>query len=192
MNQFEVYVTYLALKRHFESSFDFFKYNGKVNATVKSYEKRTDKIYFEKLSKRQDPKNYILSNLIINPKIYIKDLAYSKESEDIYLDWQKRNESLQYLFSEELNQIDIDFNSNFMVFNGQHPKIIRIYLQKQISLETLCILVSLVGCRTHWKKNLTDPLFNDIILLIDKYTPFIQFNREKFKSIVIDKFWESE
>ena len=45
---FEVYICYLAMKRHFTSSYDYFKYNGKVNARVDAFENRKDKFFFFK------------------------------------------------------------------------------------------------------------------------------------------------
>ena len=46
---FDAYKTYLALKRHFTSDYDYFKYNGKVRAGVESFLKRNDKFFFRKL-----------------------------------------------------------------------------------------------------------------------------------------------
>ena len=43
MNEFEAYKHYLALKLHFSSDYDYFKYNGKTNATQQSFEKRKDR-----------------------------------------------------------------------------------------------------------------------------------------------------
>mgnify|MGYP001323202090 CR=1 FL=1 len=48
---YECYKLYLALQRHFSTTYDFFTYNGKVNASVESYSKRPDVFKFEKLSK---------------------------------------------------------------------------------------------------------------------------------------------
>ena len=71
---YEMYVYYLALKRHFTSSYDYHKYNGKINASITSFETRKDKFFFYKLSKRSDAKDFILSNMVNNPKIWIGDM----------------------------------------------------------------------------------------------------------------------
>ena len=51
MNEFEAYKHYLALKLHFSSDYDYFKYNGKTNATQQSFEKRKDRFRFSKLAR---------------------------------------------------------------------------------------------------------------------------------------------
>ena len=52
MTEFEAYIQFLALKLHFTSEhYDYFKYNGKHNATMASFEKRTDKRFFKRLAK---------------------------------------------------------------------------------------------------------------------------------------------
>ena len=49
MNEFEAYKEYIALKLHFTSDYDYFKYNGKTNVTLHSFEERKDKYHFKRL-----------------------------------------------------------------------------------------------------------------------------------------------
>ena len=52
MNAHETYQKYMALKRHFTSDYDIFKYNGKVKNTEHSrFEVRRDKMCCHKLWK---------------------------------------------------------------------------------------------------------------------------------------------
>ena len=66
MTEFEAYIQFLALKLHFTSEhYDYFKYNGKHNATMASFEKRTDKRFFKRLAKRNiNIVEYYVANLI--------------------------------------------------------------------------------------------------------------------------------
>ena len=66
MTEFEAYIQFLALKLHFTSDhYDYFKYNGKHNASVASFEKRTDKRFFKRLAKRNiNIVEYCVANLI--------------------------------------------------------------------------------------------------------------------------------
>ena len=53
MTDFEAYRQFLALKLHFTSeNYDYFRYNGKHNATMASFDKRTDKRLFKKLVRK--------------------------------------------------------------------------------------------------------------------------------------------
>ena len=66
---FDAYKTYLALKRHFTSDYDYFKYNGKVRAGVESFLKRNDRFFFRKLAKKYDDKelvDFFVSNFIVS------------------------------------------------------------------------------------------------------------------------------
>ena len=50
---FEVYKTYLAVKLHFTSaSYDYIKYEGKINAKLDTFTSRNDRYFFHKLSTR--------------------------------------------------------------------------------------------------------------------------------------------
>lgn len=186
---FDVYVYYLALKRHFTSSYDYFKYNGKVKANAMSFENRKDKFFFYKLSKKKDSKDYILANLIVNPNVWAGDLVDDK-AETIYNEWLKRKQSLTYQFKSDILELDDeDFNSNFIVENGQHPKVLKLYNMNRISLETLVILCDITGCQKYWEKTIQDTIvFPDINRLVKKYSPFLEYDKQKMKQILLDNF----
>jgi len=190
MSAFECYKEYLALKQHFtQPSYDYFKYNGKIRASSITFEARKDKLFFMKMAKHPDPRNYILSNLVENPKLWIKEIAFSVSAEEVYKSWSKRQQSLMYLFKEELSKLKEDFDSNFKVEDHTHPYVIKLFLRKEISLETLVLLVDLVKCSAYWSKRFAyDPTVEDVLNKIMKYRPFITYDREKVKNIVLDKF----
>lgn len=190
MSAFEVYKEYVALKNHFtKPSYDYHKYNGKSRLSFESFDTRKDKLYFMKVAKHPDPRNYVLSNLVENPKIWIKEIAFSVSSEEVYRDWSKRQQSLLYLFKEELSKLKEDFDSNFKVIDHTHPYVLKLLLRKEISLETLVILVDLVRCASYWSKRFEyDPTVEEILNKIMKYRPFMMYDREKVKNIVLDKF----
>ena len=190
MSAFECYKEYIALKNHFtKPSYNYFKYNGKSKLNVGSFDARKDKLYFMKVAKHPDPRNYILSNLVKNPSIWIKEIAFSPSSEEVYRGWAKRQQSLLYLFKEELSKLNTDFDSNFKVMDQTHPYVIKLFIREEISLETLVILVDLVKCSAYWAKRFEyDPTVEEVLNKIVKYRPFIQYDREKVKNIVLDKF----
>ena len=190
MSAFECYKEYVALKNHFtKPSYNYHKYNGKMKLNVSSFDARKDKLYFMKVAKHPDPRNYILSNLVQNPKIWIKEIAFSVSAEEVYKDWSKRQQSLVYLFKEELSKLNDDFDSNFKAEDHTHPYVLKLFIRKEISLETLVILVDLVKCASYWsKKFMYDPTIDEILIKINKYRPFLEYDKEKAKSIVLDKF----
>lgn len=192
MSAFECYKEYMALKNHFtQKSYDYFKYNGKTRVNFDSFENRKDKLFFQKVAKHPDAKNYILANLVENEKTWIKDIAYSQEAEKIYQNWSRRIQSLTYNFQSEISKLNDDFNSNFKISDGSHPYVLKLYLRKEICLETLIILVDTVSCGSYWNKKLEyDPVWEETSNKIIKYRPFLSYDREKIKKILLDKFGE--
>jgi hypothetical protein len=194
MNDFEAYKLYVSLKNHFSNkSYDYFKYNGKNRLKVSSFEKRKDKVFFLKLAKHTDLLNFLVSNFSQNEKLWIRDLAYSEESEKVYKDWVKRKQSLSYLFKQELNKLDENFDKNFIIEDNEHPKLLKLFLGKEISLETFCLLLEFSGALKYWDKKLEyDPLWESVKLKVVKYTPFIDCDRDKLKKLCLDLFQSVE
>lgn len=189
MSAFEVYKDYLALKNHFSNkNYDYFKYKGKVRTSVDSFNKRKDKIFFEKLAKNKEFHEFLVSNLSEDPKLWIRDLAYSDDALKRYLNWKKRQQSLSYTFKNDLSKLNSDFDSNLLCKNG-HPILLKLYLGGEISLETLCIVLKMTKSVKYWNKSMEyDPVWEDIRNKVIKYTPFLKYDEEKFLKIVLDKF----
>ena len=122
MSAFECFKEYVALKNHFSKpTYDYFKYNGKVKLNPSSFDTRKDKLFFQKLAKHPDVQNFLIANLSENERAWIKDLAYSEDAEKVYKTWLKRQQSLSYVFKQELGKLDSDFNRNFLCKSNEHP-----------------------------------------------------------------------
>jgi hypothetical protein len=188
MSAFECYKEYLALKNHFSKpSYDYFKYNGKSKLSYDKFETRSDKLFFQKIAKHPDPKNFLLANLLRDEKTWIKDIAYSEDANRVYQEWSKRIQSLTYVVKNDLGHLLSDFNSNFIATTGSHPHIVKLYLSNTICIETLIVLSDLVNCLTYWNKNMEyDPVWEQLSNKIKKYKPFINYDKAKMCKIVLD------
>jgi hypothetical protein len=187
---FNTYIDYLALKRHFETdSYDYQKYRGKVKGSIDSFRTRPDAFFFQKLSKETESHEKLLANIIKNPKVWIRDII-DDNGEKVFLDWKKRIESLTYTFQQDLNKLDEDYKSNYVVSNGQHPRLMILYMQKQVSLETITILFHISKVSAYWEKEIVDKFIaRDIMRLLRKYYPFLEIDEKKFSKIVKDRFF---
>lgn len=192
MTPYECYKTYLSLKSHFtRDSYDYFKYGGKVSASVKSFEARRDKFYFEKLSKLRDPTSYILANIIHDPNIWVGDLVTNDQAEKRYTEYIKRSQSLTYSFKNDTSKLLADFDSNFRADDGRHPPLLQLFLRKEVSLETLIILVHMTKCFQLWNTKMEyDPVWRETARKIVKYQPFMKYDISKLKQVVKDTFSE--
>lgn len=186
MNPFQTYSTFLALKNHFSNKkYNYFTYNGKVRATLQSFYKRKDRFYFEKMSRQKSDEeivNFFVANFIAydDPgSLWIGEII--KEGEENYKNWQRRTQSMSYLFKQEASIFDAkNFDSMFALEGNKHPRIIKEYLQKNISLETLVILNEILGFKKRFDARLLDPVWEMISLKIDKYTPFLRIDKSKY------------
>ena len=189
MTPFEAYKLYIAIKNHFNSkSYDFFKYQGKNKLTYSSFEKRKDKIFFSKIAKHTDLQNFLLASFIKDSKIWVRQLAYSEIAEQNYQQWIKAQQALTYIFKQDISKLD-DLNKCLKIEDNSHPELLRLFLQNQITLETLCIILELSGAKKYWDNTLDyDPVWDNLKLKVEKYIPFIKYDKVKFKQICLDHF----
>ena len=191
MTPYETYVLYLAIKTHFTTvSYDFFKYNKSIKVKEETFNKRKDKIFFQKLALHPEVEDFLVANLSLNPKIYIRSLAYSEECKKTYKSWISKKLSLTYIFKNEVNTLQNNFNENIISKDNNHPILFKQYLADVISKETLCIILTLnPQIISYWDDKLKyDLLWQEQRLNIIKYIPFIDFDHEKFKKILLDNF----
>ena len=192
---FETYQHYLSLKNHFTNpKYDFFKYGAKTRASMASFNKRRDKYWFEKTSRKYSDKevvDFLVSNFVStdNPQnLWIGEIINSGERK--YADWMKRQQSLTYLFKEQSNELlsQNELENLFDCSKG-HPKILKRFLSGSISLETLAIYEIIFHFSKNFDKKLNDPVWESVSLKIRKYIPFLNidvFNHKKILKEIIN------
>lgn len=187
MDAIDAYKIYTAIKNHFVlDSYDYFKYNKKINVSYDSFLKRKDKIFFAKLGNKKDKylEDFLVANFLHDTKTWVGELL-SDDCEERYKTWKKRQESLTYLFKNEIEFLsDFDseeFNKFFDVEGGDHPPIIKKYLRGEISLETLVILNSILKFMNRYDKRIVDPVYKEVSKLCKKYQPFLKYEPSKMK-----------
>lgn len=197
---YEAFCIFQALKLHFTSdSYDFFKYHGKSKISVDSFENRKDKYHFYKLSRRLPSKDelilFIVANLLHNDNLWVGDLL-TEESETIFRERQKVLQSLSYTFENDCRKLfdGID-NPNELLQSesGDYPVLLTKTLQKEIQIETLCILNSILKFFPMWSKKINDTIrWPDYRRKIEKFAAFLSFDDVKYKSILKKVINESE
>ena len=187
---FETYQHYLSLKNHFTNpKYDFFRYGAKTRATITSFNKRKDKYWFEKTSRKysdQEVVQFLVSNFISsdNPQnLWIGEIINSGERN--YAEWMKRQQSLSYLFKEQMNEL-LSENELENVFNCSkgHPPILKKYLAGDVSIENVVICEKIFSFREKFDKKLDDPVWETVSLKIKKYLPFLNINVFHYKKLL--------
>lgn len=190
MNSFEVYQNYIAIKLHFAKwEYDYFLFRGQTNVSVKAYERRKDHVWFKKLANLHSPIERIVAHVSYYEGAFIRDIV--QDTDDIFRDWQIRNDTLTDTFKREIKRLKAVFNDNFLFTPGSHPYLVREYLGGRISLETITIISELTDCVSYWGEHMDDdPLFENVIRRIMKYAPFLKFDVEKFRKILLENVEE--
>jgi hypothetical protein len=187
---FETYQAYLGMKSHFTNpKYDFIKYGGKSRATITSFNKRKDKYWFEKTSRKysdQEVIDFLLSNFVnaTNPQnLWIGEIINSGER--TYAEWKMRQQSLTYMFKEQSENLllDNDLERVFSCSKG-HPVVLKKYLGGEISLETLSILEKIFSFQKNFDKKLSDPVWETVSMKLKKYLPFLNINVFQFKKVL--------
>ena len=187
---FETYQHYLSLKNHFTNpKYDFFKYGAKTRASMTSFNKRKDKYWFEKTSRKYSDKevvDFLVSNFVAssNPQnLWIGEIINSGER--TYAEWSKRQQSLSYLYKE---QMEVFFSENKLedAFNCSkgHPPILKKFLGGDVSIECLSICEKIFSFRKDFDKKLDDPVWETVSLKLKKYIPFLNIDVFRYKKIL--------
>ena len=198
-----MYRMYLALKQHFSNpNFDYFQYDGRVNAKETTYQRRNDYYFFETLArslKKGEVQGYMLASFIQaeDPtKVWIGDIK--RDGKTRYLAQQKQTHSLSYTFGQDCDTVvdhmernSYDFNALFGTKHNQnsgHPPALKLYLQKKITLESLLIYDMVLGFMKQWDIDLRDPLWESISFKIKKYKPFLSIPTQQYRKVLQSKF----
>ena len=187
---FETYQSYLSMKSHFTNrKYNFFRYGGKSRATMASFNKRKDKYWFEKTSRKYSDEqivDFLLANFVMtdNPKnLWIGEIINSGER--TYADWTRRQQSISYLFKEESGKLLEENKLDELFECGKgHPIILKRFLGGDISLETLVIYDIIFSFSEKFDEKLFDPVWETVSLKIRKYKPFLSINVFQFKKIL--------
>jgi len=192
MDEFGVYKMYIALKLHFTTdNYDITKRNGKVKASRQAFAKRTDLFSIKKISKTysdEEIANFLVSNFISGDRW---GGMFDSEAGKTYTEWKGKIESLTYNFikdldnlMDELDKDNLTFKDAFTITKSQHPYILKMFLRKSVSLETMVILEKIFPYLEYFDKELDgDILWPDTSRLIKKYKPFLKFDKEKYNEI---------
>lgn len=193
MDAFDAYKVYIALKAHFSSNYDYRKYGGKTSAKMDAFIKRRDRHFFAKVGRKygKETEEFFIANFIASPKGWIGEF-----NDENYVEWKKRTQSLTYNFQSEMEMITDtveSFDELFECRNGQHPLLLKQYLSKRISLETMVILERILGFVRQFDRDIEeDFVWPDKKNLIENYKLLLTFDETKCKltlrSMVQEKY----
>jgi len=181
MNGFKAFKYYTSIKLHFTSpKFNVFVNRGHVKGSQQRFLMRNDYLLFEKLARQyptdKDFIQYIASNFMYGNTNVVYD---SEQGITNYREYLRRRQSITRVF---VNDLDAIVKSGAQLeFNGSKiPDLLKLYMSKEVTIETLVILDDLHGILDQIKQNnhLQLVLGGDI-LTIEKAKGFVKYDSYK-------------
>jgi len=188
VNGYDLYGLYQAIKLHFSSeNYNFFHYDGKTRVSIDAFQKRRDKFLFHRLARKyrdEEMVPFLVANFVDRDDNWTKSLL-EEEAEETYRDWKRRTDAMSKIYEEDLRRIcpePKEFNKLFEVEDGQHPKLLGLYMQKDVTIETLVILNNIFNFIKIWDKKISDDIiYPKISRKVRKYGAFLAVNVDKYK-----------
>lgn len=194
---YATFALFHTLHLHFNSkSYDYFKYHGKCNIGKDAFLNRRDKYVFYAISRKyslEQAKEFFVANLFEKPKCWIGDLN-NNEADEVYKNYQKRIQSLTYLFSNDIIHLFdkvVNLNDLLEVKGGQEPILLKELYYGNIAPESFIILNHFLKFSEMWKEKIQDDIiFPGVMFRCLRYEPFINYDEKKFKQMLVDKIKE--
>lgn len=193
MNIDEAYSVYTALRLHFTTN-NYDIRSGVKPKKPKNGVKLKMKMALEKVMRKyptmDDYVHYLMSNFLYGDKW---GGLYTPEGPDVYMEWIRVHESMTYTYRQDIENMAMHFAKVDELWNCQngHPPILKMYLGKTCSLETLVILNKLYRFTSVVDEQLLlDPVWSQVSTTLHKYSPFVKIDKEKFSMITTKVFYE--
>jgi len=192
---FAAFALYNSLKLHFTSnSYNFFKYNGKTNVSKESFMIRKDRYSFYKLSRKfdlEELKYYLVSNFVYGDSKWIGEMI-GPDAESIYSKWQKVTQSLTHNFDNDMIYLFDNYKpEELIIVKSGWPILLNEAMQGNIKLESLIIMNDIMNFFPMWNRKIEDDIvWPNTKLKCEKYAPFIQYDKVKFKNILKERVKE--
>ena len=194
---FYAYTTYIALKSHFTTSYDFIKYRGKIRASRVAFENVRGKYFYEKLARKYEPEQlieHLVANMLGDTIPWIGDIA-GEEGTDNYLAWKKRKHRRSYSFDNDIQTIfdyaesnTISVDECIAVQPGYHPPLLHMLLNRKIELESFIILSDCINFKPRWDDGLNDIIWETQSAKIANYRPFVLYDKPLYMQKLRKKY----
>lgn len=190
MTPYDAYLKYVAIKTHFNSkTYDYFKNNGRCRTSFSAYENRPDQKFFKALAKKgqKETIQILVSMFSHDSSAWIGDIVDIDRINEIHVNRNRIVQGLSYHFESQLKWLKEKFGieESVRVQRRQLPLFISAYLKGEISLETAVIIIDVTRILSYLDKELCDHvMWPDIRLRLVKYKPWLEYDRNKFKSIL--------
>lgn len=190
MHPYETYILYKTLRLHFNSEYDYIAAKGKLAGhPEEKFNTSNDRPWIETIARKYRSKvpNFLLANLS-EKNYYVRDLATLDECEKNFAVWEHRRESMTYQLKQDRKKIE-DLQAEIIGDKDRLPKIVRRYIAKEITKDSLAVIIKVTDCLPSWNEDMKDNfVWNRSKNKIVKYVPFVPI-KPHYRKILLDNCW---
>lgn len=176
---FEVYLLYCSLKAHYSGKYDYFTHKRSSKIKYSTFEKRRDKAFFYKISKKYNLKEcelFLAVNFAYNNNFWIGEFD-ERSTNEIYNQHIKVKYAFDYYLAQDIKFLEENggFVESLKVGKDLYPPAIYFLKANEISFETVTFIYNVMNLHKYWKikDNIIYPVLE---LKLIKFYPFLKFN----------------
>lgn len=183
MDGYEAYRYYMALKLHFTTDkYDVFEANGRISASRSAFEKRNDRMLFERLASKKSTAREFIDFCVANFAHYNLQMMYDQSgAEKIHKQWVKNKESVSYNFKRDCALIEKTSKTDPFDSSEGSPHLMNLYVGNDIGIETMSILNDYDGYIDRWSN--IQFIWSTQFRTIKKIKKFVKYDSYKLYSI---------
>ena len=176
---FKCFKFYRAMSLHLTSDYDFLSSAGRTRGSSRAWERRTDRLLFEQLSRMRDPYGYIFANLVLRPRAHPNDFT-----EEAYHRYRRVSAAPHESMRRDLKGLG-DVRDAIRVVDGS-SRLLNSYMSGQVELETLVMLERVYAVCRYWQSRLTGAwfLYEELFHVLRGYSVLMEVDDDKTERVV--------
>lgn len=202
---FDFFRTQLAIKMHFTSDYDIFKYCGRVHGVKDTFEKKSNKSLFEKWGKMvksdEDTINLCVANQLVAGNNWVYDPI--QDGIEVFREWKASHEALTRNVSLDLSKLKtlidqkkVKHNDNFFqkTEKGNFPPLLQLYMAHRILPDTV-VAIDMYHKQflDEWEIEFAgDPTALNRVKQLKKFKPFINKKTAKILNNAVTDFFNTK
>ena len=180
MTGYQLYRYYISVKLHFtKEDFNVFEHKYGQTVSVAAFNRRRDKVMFERLAKKFKDDREGIRFLVANWAHGNDNMIWSDwdVAQGYMIKWNKTKQSLSKVFADDLDYLN-NKNSKLNCTENQVSVIIKEWKAGKIQIETVCLLCELNPTLLEsWKSvSSMQAIYGSDFLRIQKLIPFVKIN----------------
>lgn len=184
---FKAYKYYMSVKLHFtKDNYNVFETRGNVKGTEQAFLARNDRFIFDRIARKYDTDRNVIQFFVANFAYGNTSVVYSvEEAESNLTEWERRKQSLSKVFQDDLGTVSLQAEKDklnksqiFEFDSGDIPLILKLFLGKRISIESMYLLNKFEPYLDSWYNSNT-LIFKDDMRRILKCEGFVKFDSDK-------------